>query len=104
MLDVKIRRQSTDRFVQAFRSLREADALAVLADLNAFFTSERLPYYAVAERQKRSASDQAAVRRSKRGGREGEYERFDVRLGYARDILTAADGIRKPSNRYIAAN
>ena len=52
MLDVKIRRQSTDRFVQAFRSLREADALAVLADLNAFFTSERLPYYAVAEPSK----------------------------------------------------
>jgi len=39
-------------FVQAFRSLREADALAVLADLNAFFTSERLPYYAVAEPSK----------------------------------------------------
>jgi hypothetical protein len=49
MLDVKIRRQSTDRFVHAFRSLREADALALLADLNAFFASESLPYYAVAE-------------------------------------------------------
>jgi hypothetical protein len=49
MLDVNIRRQSTDRFVHAFRSLREADALALLADLNAFFASERLPYYAVAE-------------------------------------------------------
>jgi hypothetical protein len=62
MLDVKIRRQSTDRFVQAFRSLREADALAVLADLNAFFSSERLPYYAVAEpsKQERERSSRRA--------------------------------------------
>jgi hypothetical protein len=52
MLDVKIRRQSTDRFVQAFRGLREADARAVCADLNTFFASERLPYYAVAEPSK----------------------------------------------------
>ena len=52
MLDVKIRRQSTDRFVHAFRTLPEADALALLADLNAFFASERLPYYAVAEPSK----------------------------------------------------
>ena len=62
MLDVKIRRQSTDRFVHAFRSLREADALALLADLNAFFASERLPYYAVAEpsTQERERSSHAS--------------------------------------------
>ena len=52
MLDVKIRRQSTDRFVQAFRGLPEADALAVCGDLNTFFASERLPYYAVVEASK----------------------------------------------------
>ena len=52
MLDVKIRRQSTDRFVQAFRGLREADALAVCRNLNTFFASERLLYYAVVEPSK----------------------------------------------------
>jgi hypothetical protein len=62
MLDVKIRRQSTDRFVQAFRGLRSADALAVCADLNAFFVSERLPYYAVVEasKQQRERSSRAS--------------------------------------------
>ena len=52
MLDVKIRRQSTDRFAQAFPGLREADALVVCTNLNTFFSSERLPYYAVAEPSK----------------------------------------------------
>ena len=84
MLDVKIRRQSTDRFVQAFRSLREADALAVLAISTLFSLPSACRTTPSRSRQKRSASDQAAAPRSKRGGREGEYERFDVRLGYAR--------------------
>jgi hypothetical protein len=62
MLDVKIRRQSTDRLVQAFRGLHEADALAVCADLNAFFASERLPYYPVVEasKQERERSSRAS--------------------------------------------
>jgi hypothetical protein len=62
MLDVKIRRQSTDRFVQAFRGLHETDALAVCTNLNTFFSSERLPYYAVAEpsKQERERSSSAS--------------------------------------------
>jgi hypothetical protein len=56
---VKIRRQSTDRFVQAFRGLREADALAVCANLNTFFASERLPYYAVAEPSKQERKERS---------------------------------------------
>jgi len=103
MLDVKIRRQSTDRFVQAFRSLREADALAVLADLNAF----SLP----------SACRTTPSRSVKRGARAIKPPRLEVSEEVAkvstnaltcgsdtRDVLTDADGIRKLSNRYIAAN
>jgi hypothetical protein len=47
--------------VQAFRGLPEADALAVCADLNTFFTSERLPYYAVAEPSKQERKGRSAA-------------------------------------------